>query len=276
MKRLAVLASLAVLSLSGCAALRDFFAKAFQQPSFNFKTVRIADASFSSATLHLVYSIDNPNSVGLSLAEVQYALFIEGKQVVAGRPPNGLSIPARGSSELVFPANIKFADIAPVVQTFLTKDRAKYRAQGQIGLQTPIGVLRFPLARDGEFEVPKLPAVQVGSPRVAGLSLSGARLELPLTVRNRNSFPLPIGGLSGGLTIGGANVGNVSTGNLGLLQPGTQRQLNLPVNISFAGAAAAAFQVIQRGNGQVGFNGQVQSGGTGLPLGFNQTVNFIR
>ena len=45
--------------------------------------------------------------------------------------------------ELVFPANVKFADIVPVVETFLNKDQALFRVQGSVGIDTPIGVIPF-------------------------------------------------------------------------------------------------------------------------------------
>jgi LEA14-like dessication related protein len=272
---LLLLATFSLLSLSGCAALQGFFKKAFQKPRLTFKTARLADASLADATVHLVYQLDNPNAIGVSLASVDYAFFVEGKQVVAGSPPKGLKIPARGHTELVFPANVRFADIAPVVQTFLTKDSAQYRAQGSIGIDTPLGVLRFPLEKEGNFEVPKIPNVQFDSPRISNLSLTGATVEFPLAVTNRNSFPLPVAGISGALKIAGANVGTLSTGNLGMLEPGSTRQLSLPLTISFARAASAAV-ALRSGNAQVALEGQLVSDGQSVPVTLSQLLNFRR
>ena len=99
--------------------------------------------------------------------------------MVAGKPPNGLQIPARGKGDLVFPANVQFADVAPVLQTFLQKDYAQYRAEGRVGVQTPIGVLSFPIVHEDQFEVPKMPTVQFGAPRITNLSFTGATLDIP-------------------------------------------------------------------------------------------------
>ncbi|MBI3182817.1 MAG: LEA type 2 family protein [Myxococcales bacterium] len=275
MNRRLLAAAAVLLAFSGCTFLRDLFTRAFRKPTLQFRTVTLGDAALSGITLNTHWSLDNPNSIGLSLAEVDYALFVEGKQVVAGKPPAGLTIPARGSSELVFPANVKFADIAPLVQTFLTQDYARYRAEGHLGVQTPIGILKLPLSYEGQFEVPKLPEVQLGSPRIANLSLQGATLELPLTVTSRNSFELPIGGLSGSLAIAGANVGNLSTGEVGVLPGRGTRQLNLPITVNFASARAAAAALAQ-GSGTVSFNGQLQSGGALIPISFSQHLSFRR
>ncbi|MFZ5471628.1 MAG: LEA type 2 family protein [Myxococcota bacterium] len=275
MKKSLLLLTFAVLASSGCAALSKFFASAFQKPTLRFHSAQLADVALSGLTLQLTYALDNPNSFGLSLAEVDYALFVDGKQVVAGQPPNGLQIPARGSARLVFPANIKFADIAPVVQTFLTKDYATYRAQGHVGINTPIGILKFPLEREDQFEVPKIPQVALAPPRITQLTLSGATVEVPLTVTNRNSFELPVQGLGGSVSIAGATVGSVSSGNLGALPGKGTRSVTLPVNINFLSAAKAA-TALRSGAGQVAFNGQIHSGGVAIPVNFSQNLSFRR
>jgi LEA14-like dessication related protein len=272
MKRpLLVLAVLGLFTLSGCAALQNLFKSAFQQPRLTFKTARLANASLADATVDLVYEVENPNSIGLSLASVDYAFFVEGKQVVAGKPRN-----ANGKSELVFPANVKFADLVPVVQTFLTKDAAKFKAQGSLGVKTPLGVLSFPLEKEGTFPIPKIPSIKLESPRITNVNLSGATVEFPLSVTNRNGFPLPVAGVVGALNVAGANVGNLSTGNLGLLEAGGTRQLTLPLRIDFLQAARAASALRSGGSAQVRFDGKLTSDGQTVPVDFSQLLNFRR
>jgi LEA14-like dessication related protein len=264
-----------VLSASGCAYLRNLANKAFQKPTLHFKTAQLADATLGSATVNLVFELENPNPLGLSVAQVGYAFFVEGKQVVAGSPQRGLKIPAGGRTDLVFPANIKFADIVPVIQTFLDKDTAAYRAEGFIGVETPIGIIKLPVAYQGTFEVPKIPTIRFTEPRLRQLSFTGATIDIPLTVTSRNSYPLPIAGLTGGIEIAGAKVGTLSTGDMGALPGRETKQLSLPVSIHFAQAAAAA-SALSRGSGTLAFSGQIQSGPVALPFNFSQNVRFMK
>src|SRR5215211_3233770 len=209
MRRFALAAALLALCLisPGCAALRKLFESAFKRPELKFKTLAVREVTLSGTTLDTVWLLENPNPVGLSLAQIDYSFFVEGKQIVAGKPRNGLQIPASKSAELTFPAEVKFQDLVPALGVFLQKDVATYRAEGTLGVQTPLGVLRFPLRKEGTFEVPKVPALAFESPRLRSMGVSGAQLEVPLTLTNRNSFPLPVGGISGNLSIGGARVG---------------------------------------------------------------------
>lgn len=262
--------------LSGCAYLSQFLSAAFKRPTFAFKNLALSDASLSGITLDTVWKLDNPNPVGLSLASIDYALAVEDKQVVSGGPRQGLQIAAQGSSDLHFPANLKFQDLFGVVQTFLNKDNARYRASGSLGVQTPIGVIQFPLAAEGTFEVPKIPAIQMGNPRVSSVTFQGATVEFPLTVTNKNSYPLPVAALVGNVTLAGANIGTITTGNLGDLQGRGNRQVSIPLTVNFLQAAGAATKLAQGGQAQVQFNAQLESGGQRLPINLNQLVNIQR
>lgn len=271
---LAVVAGL-VTSASGCAALRNLFETAFQKPQFRFKTANLKNASLTGANIETVWTLDNPNPMGLSIAHIDYAFFVEDKQVVAGAPRRGLQIPANDRAELVFPANLKFQDLAPTLGVFLNQDVASYRAEGHIGVNTPIGIIKFPLKKEGTFEVPKVPQLTFEPPRITNLSLSGATLEIPLKLTNRNSYPLPVGGITGNVAIAGVNVGNISTGNLGLLQGKGTQTVNLPVTVNFASALQAA-NAIRQGRGNVALSGQLQSGVGSVPISLNELENFVR
>ncbi len=270
------LVTLALAVTTGCAELLAALRSSVREPTFSFLRADLSNISLGGLTLDTVWRLDNPNAVAISLASIDYAFFIENKQVVAGSPAQGLQIAAQGSSELHFPAGIKFADVVGVVETFLTKDTAAWRAEGGLGVNTPIGVIRLPLVTSGQFEVPKIPAVQFASPRLSNLSLAGATIDFPLQVTNKNSYPLPVAGVVGTLSIAGSPVGTLSTGDLGAMAGKGTRTVNLPVNVSFLSAAGALVRAIQSGQAPVQFNAQVQSGQQALPLQVDQLVNFIR
>ena len=264
--------------ISGCAFLNEFLKSAgnFLEPTFNFKSLDITDASLAGLNLDTVWSLENKSSVGISLASVDYALFVEEKQLVAGAPAAGLQIAPNGASDLHFPAGVKFLDLVSVLETFLTKDTAAYRAEGGLGVQTPVGIIKFPIVKSGTFEIPKIPAVVFGNPQVSGLSLTGATINFPLTVTNKNSFPLPINGLIGNIAVGNSNIGQLSTGDLGALDTKGTRTVNLPLTVSFLSAAGAVVQAINGGNAQLKFDAKLQSGPTAVPIKLDQIVSFVK
>jgi LEA14-like dessication related protein len=271
-KALLGLTVLAVALASSCATLQQLLQASVQTPTLTFKSATLADVSLGSATVNLNYQLTNPNPFGLSLASVDYAFFVEGHQVVAGKPPQGLTIPASGTADVVLPANVRFADVAPVIETFLTKDVAAYRAQGSIGIETPLGVVTLPVQKEGTFPVPKLPTVVLQPPRLSQITFTSATLELPLTVTNRNDFPIPLSGVSGSVSVGGARVGTVAANSLPTIGPMAQVPITLPVRLDFAQAAGAAMALQRGGGAMVALDAEIRSGPAAFPVHLQQNI----
>ena len=82
-----------------------------QKFTLSFRDASLSDVTFAGATVNLTFTVENPNPVGISLAESDYKLSVAGKQLVAGKPPAGLQIPASGSSDVTLPAQVRFADL---------------------------------------------------------------------------------------------------------------------------------------------------------------------
>lgn len=220
----------------------------------------------------MLYQLTNPNSVGIKLGDVEYAFSVEGKSVAAGHPPQGLTIPASGQTIITLPATVKFSDLGEVAQVLLTQDFAHYRAEGQVGVQTPVGTVHLPFSKQGQFEVPKIPTFQIGAPRVTQLDFQGATVNVPLTVLNRNSYTLPLNGIVGLFRVGGADVASMALRDLPAFAGRESRSLSVPVTVKFSGLAALN-SALKLGETEVGFQGQVSSGGVSLPLSFNQKVS---
>src|SRR5436305_10444959 len=112
MKVLPAVVASSIVAVCGCAWLRQMAASGFEKPSLAFKDASLSDVTLGGATVNLVFTVTNPNDAALSLAETDYKLSLEGKQVVAGKPAQGIRIPAKGSSDITLPASVKFADLS--------------------------------------------------------------------------------------------------------------------------------------------------------------------
>ncbi len=274
-KNLAI-AALVAICFSGCASLYKLFGRAVGRPAVHFKSADLSDISLAGLTLNTRWNLTNPNAFGLKLASLEYALFIEGHPVVSGRPPLGLTVPVRGSSELHFPAQVQFQSIAPLIETFLNRDRASYRVEGSVGVQTPLGVIVLPMAYSNTFEVPKLPEIRLADPRIAELSLTGATLELPIIVTNKNTFPLPINRIEGALSIAGVAVGSIATPALGQMAARGTRTVPVPVRIDFQNTGLAVARILRGQSAAVQFDARINSGAIQIPVRIDQVVNFLR
>jgi LEA14-like dessication related protein len=264
-----------VAGASACAWLQAA-ESGFKKPDVAYKGASLSDVSLSGATLSVVTRVDNPNPVALALADVDYRLSIEGRPVAAGKPPDGLEIPANGAADVTLPASFKFTDLGQAVSTLLEKGSAGYKAEGTVGLKTPIGVVHVPLSHEGTFTLPAMPGIALGTPRLTSVAIDHATVDLPVTLTGRGSLPVPLQALQAAVTIGGAHVGEVSAKDLGTLEPGASRSVTLPVTVPFSGAVEAAQAMLKGGPVPIALDGQLQSGPAPVPFSLQTTASFRR
>ncbi len=250
-------------------------ASGFQRPTLTFKDARLTEISLADATFNLTFIVDNPNDEAISLAQTDYLLQIEGRQVVAGAPPAGIKIAPRSSSEVVLPANVRFVELAASLAALFSQHSVAYQASGHVGVDTPIGVATLPFSHEGRLDLPQIPSIAVGSPRLTNISLTSATLEVPLTLTNANAYALPLGVLAGALRIAGADVGAVQTAEIGMLAANGALTVVLPVQIRFAEAFAAA-EALRSGTAHVSLSGELRSKSAALPIQIERDVALIK
>ncbi len=269
-----LLAALLLLGGSSGCALFNSLCGSFHQPELKFDRAELLNWSLSGLTVNLHWNLHNDNPVGLELASLSYAFSVENHQVVAGHPQNGFNIAANGVSPLAFPASVNFKDLAQTIEVFLTKDVAHYTASGSIGVKTPVGVITLPLSYSNQFPVPKVPEVRLMNPVINSINIQGAHLTLPLQVHNKNTFPLPFNGLSGGLTLSGANVASSQIGGMNAMAPNEQRVVNLGVDVNFFQSGMSLANAINSRSVDVAYHGNLNVAGVNVPINISQRVNL--
>src|SRR5437764_1675351 len=232
-----------LLPLLGCSLL-DQVRATTERPTLSFKEARLPHVDFQGADLDLVFLVTNPNSMGLDLTRASYNLEVEGHKVASGTPKNGLKIPGGGATtEVTFPAKVQWNEIAPALQALFAMDQVHYKASGELG----VGAVTLPLSHEGTFAAPKMPSIDVGSPQITSLTLTGARLALPLKIANLNAFPLPLGGILGTVDIGGSTVGRIAMPEASPVPSNGETTVTVPLNVSFLQSGAAVAQAIRSG-----------------------------
>jgi LEA14-like dessication related protein len=249
------------LASQSCALLSGLF----QRPTVSLQRVDVTSLSFTGIGANFVMKVDNPNAIGIDLARLGYQLTIEGKQLAAGQGNQAANIPANGSGLVTLPVAINFSDFVQSVEALLRKDNVNYSIAMSPGFNTPIGIIDIPLSHSGQFPTPKLPDVSLGSAAVGNVSFSGATFSLPINIRNKNGFALPINGLNYRVAIAGtqlidagANPGNVPANQL----------VNVPItaHIDFLRAGIGVVNAIRGGAADVSLNGVLDLGGYKMPL----------
>lgn len=271
-----LLALAASAGLGGCAQLGSLLLVKEKRPSLSFVRATVRELSLDRLTLDAVFRLDNPHAVAIDLAKVSYLLEVDGRPLLAGAPPQGLQIAAGGSSDLTFPVTVKFADLAEGLAQALARKVLHWKASGEVGVNTPLGVVGLPLSAEGDLDLPELPRFTLETPVVESLSIVGARLVFPVRLENPNRFPLSAPSLRADVSISGVDVGIARTSSEVPLEGRGGQTLRLGLELSFLEVGAGVARSLSNGEAQLKVDGTLEIGGATVPLTLEKLTKFGR
>ena len=141
----------ALLLLSGCAAIGQ--ALNIENPRYSIRDIRprvdiALPLSASSIDIDFNLEVDNPNSVGLSLDQLDFNLFINDTRVLDSVSRERFRIPANGIGNVHLQTEIRYEDVRSLwneIVDIVRGQRARYELRGTAHYDTPVGRLRFPV-----------------------------------------------------------------------------------------------------------------------------------
>ena len=149
---LCVTLAVVTLSLSGCSTVSR--ALNIVNPSYSIRDVqphvRLAlPLQASTIDFDFLVGIDNPNSVALNLARLDFGVLVNGNRLIDSVNNDRISIPARGVGDVRLRASVGYNQIPNLWQQIvgvINGQRANYQVQGSAYFDTPLGQMRFPVS----------------------------------------------------------------------------------------------------------------------------------
>jgi LEA14-like dessication related protein len=264
MRRLPVLLA-ATLLLAGCASLQRLAAAAITAPRLKLQQATVAAVDLEGATVHLAFTLENPNDVAFKVARASWRLDVEEARVAEGEVPGGLTLAARGTAPFGVSVRLRWGDVQRLAERAGRQEQVAYRIEGAVGVESPLGVLTLPFTHQGRLPVPRLPAFRLASAAVNLASLTELELLLALEVENPNAFPLPGAALRFDLLVNGVTVAAGREARLDPLVAGGEARLSVPIQVSLLGAGRAAAS-LHGGGGELRLRGTVRAGGLETPV----------
>ena len=186
-----VVPALITASVLSCSSMQELLQT--RKPRLSVKDTRLSDMSFESVTLTVDVQVENPNSIGLTMAGFDYDLSISGKTFIQGDQNRSMSIPPQGKSTLPIPVRINFIELYNMIRSLKDRDNAPYRIACGLTFDIPVlGRTRVPVSHSGSIPAVKLPAVELTGMKTKDLTITGADLELRMKVKNPNGFGISL------------------------------------------------------------------------------------
>ena len=255
---------LSLCTLAGCGPL-------FEKPRVRVRSVNVTSLSFAGVGFDVVFSVENPNVIGVDLAKLAYQLTVDGHPFAQGAGNHPLHVPPQGTGQLTLPVSFKFVDLTQALASLFTKKTVPFSIATRLGFGTPIGVIEIPLSHQGTLPVPQLPSISVGAAQVGSVSLSGATLSLTLHLRNNNTFALPLGPLRYALQINGAPLLNATTQPT-QLAPGGTLPLVISTHLDFLRLGMSVLRAVQSRSATIALDGTFDLKGYSMPVHLQTTL----
>lgn len=245
MKKILVL-GLSVLLLSSCAELLNIFKMAnIKKPTASVTNTKITGLSFKQADLLIDIKIDNPNTVGIDLAGMDFDLKINNKSLLSGNKNEPMQIVANGSNTIQVPLSLKYDDIYKIVTSLAGDGQSTYQFSGGLNFDLPVlGIVHIPISKSGELPLLKIPDVKIKKLILKSFSFSAAYFDLEISVSGAGGVPLFIDNLSYNFNVGGKMWIGGETHRRIDLNNQKENVITVPFKLDFLSMGKAAYDIV--------------------------------
>ncbi|MBN1893115.1 LEA type 2 family protein [bacterium] len=272
-----------LLLLSGCAEVQQLLN--VQKPALAVDRVRLTSLSLDAVGLVLDVAIQNPNAMAVNLAGFDYDFKLNALSFVKGNQNKPLEIPAKGSGKIEIPVTLGFREIYNTYQSLKDTDSTDYSIAAGLSFNLPVlGPVRVPVSAGGQLPLIKIPKVSVTSLRLNRMGLTGADLELNLSVENPNAFSFVMNALKYDFSVNGLTWMKGSRTQAVSMNKKGKAQVTIPVSLNLLQMGETVIQLLRGGsdlNYQLDGNLDLKAalpllGSVSLPLDLSGSVPLTR
>lgn len=255
----------AVLSIAGCKMMTPFIAT----PTVSFQQMRLQDMSLFDATLLFTFTVHNPNPVGINIRKGDYLLTIEDTSMAKGSVDKAIRVAAGGVAPVEVPVHINFVDLFNSLTALAVHDELAYGLSGSFDV---MGV-SIPYNTQGKLALPDFPEISVSSLTVYELGLSGARIDVVLSVVNPNEFAVAVDGLQYALTTGGMTLADGFIQSLPRIEKNDRLSLSVPIELDFLSVGRQAMRLLEGNTAPYRISGEMHFN---VPGGGRKALSFSK
>ena len=270
MKRALLLSIIA--STTGCTELLDKDFLNGLMPTVEYSGLNVGYVDFEQIETDFLFTVDNPNPVGFSIHDFDYALSFSDIEWAAGEDPDGLTLNPANDSEFSLPVDIVFTNLYDMVQASRGADNLPFGVKGNFGIlldessivlddsepdvsQSSSGdyVVNLPYDAGGDFPALRKPDFSFRTIEVGEVGLDSANFDLVLDVDNEHASNLRFTRFDYALDLGSGTLIEGVSDNLdelihGVDQGNENKELRIPIRVDTLQAVSTVVGLLSGGS----------------------------
>ncbi|MAA79377.1 MAG: hypothetical protein CL916_08960 [Deltaproteobacteria bacterium] len=251
-----------VAMTTGCTELLDKDFLNGLMPSVDYSGLSVGYVDFEQIETDFLFTVDNPNPVGFSIHNFDYALSFSDIEWASGEDPNGLILNPANDSEFSLPVDIVFTNLYDMVQASRGADSLPFGVNGNFGVlldessivlddsepdvsQSSSGdyIVNLPYDAGGDFPALRKPDFSFKTIEVGDVGLDSANFDLVLDVENEHASNLRFTRFDYALDLGSGTLIEGVSDNLdelihGVNEGNDNKELRIPIRVDTLQAAS--------------------------------------
>jgi LEA14-like dessication related protein len=243
----AIIAAFFVWRYRGYARDKDP-AKTFLLPGVKLLDVNITSLTSRKTEMTVKVLIKNEMPVSFTADSLQYQVFINATEVMRDHYKKSITVKSNGSSWISLPITVFTHDLISVLKNNEKEniDSAEYLFKISF-----FSNILFKVHFHKEFRrflpLVHIPEVKAEHIEIRSLKFSGAILDVKLSVKNQNVFPLMVKNIAYEFFIEGNEWVKGTIPGVTDIQPKSIAELTLPITLSFKEVRRTLFDLLKKG-----------------------------
>lgn len=244
-------------------------------PTVKFSRLDLTDLDFDHIDTNFVFSIDNPNPVGAPVDRFAYNLQLMDVDILSGDDPNGVTLAAEDTSELMLPVSFNFANLYEAVTATRGEDFMDFGLQGGFGFDSDLGPVDINFDEAGSYPALRIPKITLGKLKVQSFTGTTLGVGLDIDLDNDHASTIDFADIGFNLHIAGVNIGDGALSGTESVDGASSRTITLPITVDVIQAAGAAAAIIagQPVDVELDFSSNVNTPFGVLPLHVDESGN---
>ncbi len=220
-----------------------------QEPNASVKNVKISSLSLQKVDLLFDVDVENPNSMGIQLAGMDYDLLLDGTSFLKGQKDDRLEISANGHSNVQIPLSLTYDEIRKAVKAFADKDTIPYQLDLKIGVELPVlGAIKVPVSKKGSVPNLKMPSIRLDGIKLKNIGFTGADLDFKINIDNPNVLGFITQNLNYNLDVNGKHWISGLLDQPVQIKEKSVQTVRIPVSLNFLEMGSAVYQLLSGDN----------------------------
>jgi LEA14-like dessication related protein len=135
-----------VLGAAACATLGQY---GFQRPGVVLEAINVTGLGLQGGAMDLLLDVHNPNGYELRTTRIAVGIDLEDTHFGDAALTRAYVLPAGDTTRIVVPVTFTWSGIGSAARGLLARGAARYRLDGRIDLDTPIGSRGLDVGAEG-------------------------------------------------------------------------------------------------------------------------------